>query len=140
MLNESQACATASGATSGLTGNTHGGDVAVKRWSTRSKKKARWSHGLKKELVLRLLRGEPIHAVSREMAIPIYQLERWRNRALAGIDAALTERRNDPLEASLEDANRRIDELAMEVEVLRKTRRPKRSAISRGSVIAVSSG
>jgi hypothetical protein len=40
-------------------------------------------------VVLRLLRGEPVDAVSREVAVPIYKLEQWRDRALAGIDAGL---------------------------------------------------
>jgi hypothetical protein len=59
-------------------------------------------------VVLRLLRGEPVDAVSREVAVPIYKLEQWRDRALAGIDAGLTERENDPEASQLDDANRRI--------------------------------
>jgi hypothetical protein len=47
----------------------------------------RWSAGRKKEVVLRLLRGEPVDAISREVSVPIYKLERWRDRALAGIEA-----------------------------------------------------
>jgi hypothetical protein len=41
---------------------------------------------------------------------------------LAGIDAGLKERENDPLEAKLGEATRRIGELVMEVEILRKER------------------
>jgi len=40
----------------------------------------RWSAGRKKEVVLRLLRGEPVDAISREVSVPIYKLERWRDR------------------------------------------------------------
>jgi hypothetical protein len=35
----------------------------------------RWSAGRKKGVVLRLLRGEPVDAVSREVGVPIYKLE-----------------------------------------------------------------
>jgi hypothetical protein len=35
----------------------------------------RWSAGRKKGVVLRLLRGEPVDAVSREVGEPIYKLE-----------------------------------------------------------------
>jgi transposase len=35
----------------------------------------RWSAGRKKEVVLRLLRGEPVDIVSREVSVPIYKLE-----------------------------------------------------------------
>ncbi|MBP0596406.1 hypothetical protein J8I87_43940, partial [Paraburkholderia sp. LEh10] len=82
----------------------------------------RWSANRKKEVVLRLLRGEPVDAISREVSVPIYRLEEWRERALAGMDAGLKEREGDPLEAKLGEATRRIGELVMEVEILRKER------------------
>jgi hypothetical protein len=93
----------------------------------------RWSAGRKKEVVLRLLRGEPVDAISREVAVPIYKLEQWRDRALAGIDAGLKERENDPLEKQLDEANRRIGELVMEVEILQRERRAKRPLVGRRS-------
>ena len=54
--------------------------------------------------------------------MPIYRLEEWRERALAGMDAGLKERESDALEAKLGEATRRIGELVMEVEILRKER------------------
>jgi len=93
----------------------------------------RWSAGRKKELVLRLMRGEPVDAISREVSVPIYKLEQWRDRALAGIDAGLKERENDPVERQLDEANRRIGELVMEVEILQKERRAKRPLVGRRS-------
>jgi transposase len=82
----------------------------------------RWSANRKKEVVLRLLRDEPVDSISREVSVPIYRLEEWRERALGGMDAGLKERENDPLEAKLGEATRRIGELVMEVEILRKER------------------
>jgi hypothetical protein len=82
----------------------------------------RWSAGRKREVVLRLLRGESIDAISRELAVQTYRLERWRERAMAGLDAGLKERESDPLEAKLDEANRRIGELTMEIEILRRER------------------
>ena len=93
----------------------------------------RWSAGRKKEVVLRLLRNEPVDDISREVAVPIYKLEQWRDRALAGIDAGLKERENDPVSAQLDDANRRIGELVMEIEILRKERQAKRPLVGRRS-------
>jgi hypothetical protein len=93
----------------------------------------RWSAQRKKEVVLRLLRGEPVDAISREVSVPIYKLERWRDRALAGIEAGLKERENDPLEKQLDEANRRIGELVMEVEILRKERQARRPLVGRRS-------
>jgi hypothetical protein len=74
--------------------------------------------------MLRMLRGEPVEALSRELGVEIYRLEQWRERALAGIDAALRERdANDPLVAERDAALKRIGELSMEVELLREQRR-----------------
>lgn len=51
-----------------------------------------WSAGRKKEIVLRVLRGEPVDALSRELSLPIEQIEEWRDRALASMDDGLKER------------------------------------------------
>jgi hypothetical protein len=93
----------------------------------------RWSAGRKREVVLRLLRGEPVDAISRAVSVPIFKLEQWRDRALAGIDAGLKEREHDPLAKELDEAKRRIGELVMEVEILHKERRAKRPLVGRRS-------
>lgn len=80
----------------------------------------RWSLTRKREVVLRLLRGESLEAVSRELGIEIHRLARWRERGLAGIDEALRERDGDPVQAELEAAIRRVGELSMENELLRE--------------------
>jgi len=61
----------------------------------------RWSANRKKEAVLRLMRGEPVDALSRELSIEIYRLEEWREKALQGIDTALKSQENDPLTRKL---------------------------------------
>ena len=52
----------------------------------------RWSANRKKEAVLRLMRGEPVDALSRELGIEIYRLEEWHQKALQGIETALKAR------------------------------------------------
>jgi transposase len=79
----------------------------------------RWSLARKHEVVLRLLRGEPVDAVSRQLSVPVWQLERWRARALTGLKTGLRERSEDPAERELAEAHRRIGELSMELELLR---------------------
>jgi len=80
----------------------------------------RWNARRKQEVVLRLLRGEPLDKVGRELGIETYRLDEWRSRALAGIEAALRERGDDdPVSAKLRDAQRVIGEMAMENELLR---------------------
>jgi transposase len=79
----------------------------------------RWSVGRKREVVLRLLRGESAEHLSRELGVPSYRLERWRERALSGIDGSLREREGDVVSEELAAAMKRIGELTMENEVLR---------------------
>ena len=79
----------------------------------------RWSLARKRELVLRLMQGEPVEGLSRRLGLPVYKLEEWRQRGLAGIDAGLRERDDDPKERELAEAHRRIGELSMENELLR---------------------
>jgi transposase len=126
MLNEKNAFGVAPGSLEGArsaTAGEPGAGAEVKRWSA----------GRKKGVVLRLLRGEPVDAVSREISVPIFKLEQWRDRALAGIDAGLKERASDPVTTQLDEANRRIGELVMEVEILQKERRAKRPLVGRRS-------
>ena len=81
----------------------------------------RWSAARKRDVVLQLLRGESIEAVSRQIGIEPYRLDQWRERALAALDSALKERpEGDPLQAGLGAAYKRLGELGMENELLRE--------------------
>ena len=86
----------------------------------------RWSANRKKEVVLRLLRGESIDALSRELGLEAYRLEGWRERALGALDAGLRERGDDPAVRQLDEAKHRIGELTMEIEILRRERQARR--------------
>ena len=79
----------------------------------------RWSVSRKREVVLRLLRGEAAEDLSRELGVPLYKLERWRQKAEAALDGALKERETDAATGELATAMQRIGELSMEVELLR---------------------
>ena len=79
----------------------------------------RWSLLRKREVVLRLMQGDPVEGLSRRLAVPVWKLEEWRQRGLAGIDAGLRERDDDPKERELALAHRRIGALSMENELLR---------------------
>ena len=81
----------------------------------------RWSAARKREVVLRLMRGEAAELLSRELSLPLFKLEQWRQKA----EAALKERESDPAEGQLAAAMQRIGELSMEIELLRaKMERP----------------
>jgi len=79
----------------------------------------RWSVARKREVVLRRLRGESGELLSRELGVPLYRLERWRERAQAAIDAALKDRETDAESVELSAALKRVGELSMENELLR---------------------
>jgi transposase len=85
----------------------------------------RWSAARKREVVLRLMRGEAAELLSRELGLALFKLEQWRQKAEAALEGALKEREADPAEGQLAAAMQRIGELTMENELLRaKMERP----------------
>lgn len=81
---------------------------------------------------MRLLASESLELVSREIGVPIYQLEEWRDKAICGMESALRSRKDDPTERKLADAQRRIGEMAMENELLRERCRRGGGPFARG--------
>jgi hypothetical protein len=79
----------------------------------------RWSAARKRGVVLRLMRGESAELLSRELGLPIFKMEQWRQKAEAALDGALKEREADTGGTELAAAMQRIGELSMEVELLR---------------------
>lgn len=89
----------------------------------------RWSTRRKAEVVIRMLQGEPIDALSRELGVEVYRLEEWQEKALTGMEAGLKVRECDPLRLELDRTLKKVGELSMKVELLEKereivTRRP----------------
>ena len=82
----------------------------------------RWSARRKQEVVLRLLRGESLDALSRETGHPAAVLSGWRDEFLEGGVAALKRRTDDPkvaaLEKELKRAKRLVGDLMMDKELL----------------------
>jgi transposase len=79
----------------------------------------RWSLARRRDVSLRLLRGESVDALSRELGVEAYRLEEWHRRALSGIDASLRVRTTSADEVELNAAMRRVGELTMQNELLR---------------------
>jgi transposase len=76
----------------------------------------RWSVQRKAELVLRLLRGEALDAVSRESQVPAHELESWKRIFLEQGTRGL-KTRSDPEERELTLARAKIGELMMRLEL-----------------------
>jgi len=76
----------------------------------------RWSAPRKMELVLRLLRGEALDAVSRESQIPAHELESGKRVCLEAGARGLRSR-GEPEERELTLARAKIGELMMRLEL-----------------------
>jgi transposase len=81
----------------------------------------RWSAGKKMDAVLRLLRGEPLEVLSRELEAEAHRLAAWRDDFLESGKQGLKGQRPDrsPEDCQLRDAERKIGQLTMENEILR---------------------
>ena len=81
----------------------------------------RWSAGKKTDAVLRLLRGEPLEVLSRELGVEAHRLAAWCDDFLEGGKDALKGQRPDrsPEDRQLREAERKIGQLTMENEILR---------------------
>jgi transposase-like protein len=73
------------------------------------------------DAVLRLLRGERLDVLSRELGVEAHRLAAWRDEFLEGGKEALKGQRPDRSleDRQLRDAERKIGQLTMENEVLR---------------------
>jgi Helix-turn-helix domain len=78
----------------------------------------RMSAGRKQEAVLRLLRGEDLELVSRELGVTAAALSGWREAFLAGGEASLKSRPTDAREAAIGRLKAKVGELTMANELL----------------------
>ncbi len=80
--------------------------------------RGRFTSRRKQEVVLRLLRGEPLETVSRELGVTAATLSTWRDHFLLGGAAALKSRQPDPKDEDLARLQAKIGELTMANELL----------------------
>lgn len=80
----------------------------------------RWTVRRKGEAVLRLLRGESLDDLSRELQVPAHRLAQWRDRFVAAGAAGLKSRPTTAAEQALKKAQAKIGELAMKLELYEK--------------------
>ena len=89
------------------------------RSSEAAPERGRWSSRRKTEVVLRLLRGEALDALSRELGVTAATLAQWREQFLAGGQAAVRSRRPDARDEAVARLRAKLGELTMENELLR---------------------
>ena len=81
-------------------------------------REVRWSARRKEQLVLRLLRGESLDLLARETGQPAGRIASWREEFLAAGREGLKSRPLPAEERALQDAQRKIGELSMQVDIL----------------------
>jgi hypothetical protein len=95
-----------------------GGRRPIAPGATKAAPKRFWAQH-KTEAVLRLLRGEDIDTLSRELGVTAAKLSQWRDAFLAsGADGL--KKRSPAEEAEYRRLNEKIGEQTMEIELLRE--------------------
>jgi len=98
---------------------------------------SRWSVRRKTDAVMRLLRGEDLDTVARELRIEAHRLSAWREEFIAGGADALKARPADPADRRLREAERQIGKLTMELEVWQAAGRKRHLCMSSSALLVV---
>lgn len=80
----------------------------------------RFSAQRKLEAVRRLMRGEPLELVARELNVTAARLSAWQDRALLGAGSALKDRERDRRDDEISRLKGKVGEMTMENELLRE--------------------
>jgi transposase len=94
-------------------------DVQRVEQRTVGERETRWSARRKEGIVMRLLRGESLDLLAREARQPAGQIARWREEFLAAGREGLKTRPLPLEDFTLREAQRKVGELSMEVDVLK---------------------
>jgi hypothetical protein len=73
----------------------------------------------KTDAVVRLLRGEDIDTLARELRVEAHRLAAWRDEFVAAGSEGLKARPTEPADRKLREAERQVGRLTMELEVWR---------------------
>jgi transposase len=80
--------------------------------------RGRWGATRKMELVLRILKGEDLDTLSREVKVTAARLAQWRDEALASMQSGLKSREADGRDAEIRSLRAKVGELMMDKELL----------------------
>ena len=78
----------------------------------------RMTAGRKRDAVLRILRGEPLEIVARELSVTAADLSAWRDAVLEAGVAGLKARPRDDRDETIDRLRTKIGELTMDNELL----------------------
>jgi transposase-like protein len=86
---------------------------------TRKAAKMRWTADKKADAVLRLLKGETLDAVSRDLGLPGHELETWRSEFISQGKEGLRSKPRTQDDRKLDEAQKVIGQLTMENAILK---------------------
>lgn len=84
-----------------------------------ARSEVRWSARRKEGVVMRLLRGEALDLLARETGQPAGRIASWREEFLVAGREGLKARALGSEDRALADAQRKVGELSMEVDILK---------------------
>ena len=82
--------------------------------------RGRFSVQKKTEAVLRMMRGESLDIVSRDLGVTAARLSEWRDQFHTGAQAALRSRPSDERDEKVKDLRAKVGELTMDNEFLQQ--------------------
>ena len=107
----------------GAAEGAHGATGAAPKGTDGEAAPQRMSMPRKRDAVLRLMRGETLEALSRELKVPAGRLSQWRDAFIAAGESALKSRELDARDEHIQRQQSKIGELTMENELLRQKAR-----------------
>lgn len=79
--------------------------------------RGRWTSARKAELVLRILKGEDLESLSRELGVTAARLAAWRDEFLAAGRAGLKSRTADHRDEEIRRLKTKVGDLTMDLEL-----------------------
>ena len=97
-----------------------GGSAAperARRASGGAAERGRWTSARKAEVVLRILRGEDLESLSRELKVTAARLASWRDEFIAAGQTRLKSRPKDHRDEEIRRLKTKVGELTMDLEL-----------------------
>ena len=88
--------------------------------ATKPRKQYRFSAARKAQAVLRLLGGESLEPLSRQLGVPAHELSQWRERFVACGQAGMKKQQPDLRDEQIRRLKAKIGDLTMDYELLQE--------------------
>ena len=104
--------------TDGMRGGAAGAETSGIGAAAAPGRERRMTAGRKRDAVLRVLRGEPLEIVARELSVTAADLSAWRDAFLEAGAASLKARERDDRDETIDRLRTKVGELTMDTELL----------------------